>query len=86
LKYTQAVLDIIGMPRNRFVFCDVWYVPIEKHTSTVELIKMLKAAGFQYEKIISENLFDLDRALAQGIKGAQEAWGDGEHRYLLAKA
>jgi ubiquinone/menaquinone biosynthesis C-methylase UbiE len=85
LDYTKQVLATIGMPSNRFIFCDTWYVPIEGHIGTDELIRMLDAAGFSYEKIVGQARFDLDGALAADIPGAETAWGNGEHRYLLKK-
>lgn len=86
LSYTQSVLDIIGMPKHRFFFCDVWYVPIETHTSKYHLENMFKHLKLDYQKIISKNKFDLDRAINSEIKNAASMWGDGEHRYLLSKA
>ncbi|MFN8413206.1 MAG: class I SAM-dependent methyltransferase [Anaerolineales bacterium] len=86
LSYTQRVLDIIGMPSNRFIFCDTWYVPVESHTTKKELLGMLDQIGFQYEKIVGHNDFDLDGALEKNIPGAEVMWGDGEHRYILKKS
>ena len=31
--YSTKVLDMIGMPSNRYMFMDNWYVPIEKQNS-----------------------------------------------------
>jgi len=84
-EYTQRVPHLIGMPGNRFIFCDTWYVPVETLTTRSGLEAMLNRIGFQYEKIISGNEFDLDKAIADGIPQAEEMWGDGEHRYLLTK-
>jgi ubiquinone/menaquinone biosynthesis C-methylase UbiE len=85
LEYTKAVLSIIGMPAHRFIFCDTWYVPVETQTSTEELHEMLDRLGVGYEKIVGRSQFDLDGAIARGVRGARAMWGDGEHRYLLAK-
>ncbi|MGL1862862.1 MAG: methyltransferase domain-containing protein [Pseudodesulfovibrio sp.] len=85
VEYTKGVLGMMGMPSNRFIFCDTWYVPVETHTSRQEVETILADAGFGYEKIVSRGEFDLDRALESGIEGAKEMWGDGEHRYLLEK-
>lgn len=85
LSYTQMVLRAIGMPGNRFIFCDTWYVPVETYTTTEELITLLEETGFDYEKVCGNSPFDLDKAIAAGITGAAEMWGDGEHRYLLGK-
>jgi len=87
LAYTKMVLQMIGMPSNRFIFCDTWYVPVETHTTTDELHAMLDAAGLAYQKVPGRNAFDLDGAIESGrIPGAREMWGDGEHRYLLRRA
>jgi ubiquinone/menaquinone biosynthesis C-methylase UbiE len=84
-EYTNEVLNLIGMPSNRFIFSDVWHVPIETHTTTKELEKMCNDRGLNYEKTISKNLFDLDYAQSKNIRDAKIMWGDGEHRYILTK-
>jgi ubiquinone/menaquinone biosynthesis C-methylase UbiE len=81
----QQALRMLGMPENRFFFMDTWYVPVENHITTADLQEMIGPYGIVMEKIISTNAFDLDRALAAGIPGAVEMWGEGEHRYLTAK-
>lgn len=86
LEYTKNVLNIIGMPPNRFIFCDTWYVPIEVHTKKTDLEAMLTTAGFRYEKVISLNKFDIDYPIHEGkIPDAKEMWGEGDHRYILSK-
>jgi hypothetical protein len=79
------VLRAMGMPSNRFIFCDTWYVPVETHTTREELEKMLSENGFSYQKIISGNPFDLDKALEEDIPQAAAMWGEGEHRYMLER-
>lgn len=85
--YAQQVLDILGLPSNRFIFMDTWYVPIERHTSKEELEGLLlKDIGFRsIEKLISTNETDLDFYIAADRPYARELYGDGEHRYLLCK-
>ncbi len=84
--YTMAVLDLIGMPSNRFVFTDNWYVPIEHHITRVHLEQWLSDLSFQsFEKMVGQRETDLDRAVADGGADAAIIWGDGEHRYLLTK-
>ena len=85
IDYTLAVLRLIGMPSNRFIFCDTWYVPREVHTSRADLEAMLADIGFSFRKIVSLNPFDLDGAIERNVPGARDMWGDGEHRYLLGK-
>ena len=83
--YTQSVLDTIGMPKNRMIFMDTWYVPIEGHIARAELEGELSAGGVRFEKLVSGNAFDLDRGLATGLSGAADVWGEGEHRYHLVR-
>lgn len=85
LNYTRMILKGIGMPSNRFIFCDTWYVPTETHTSAEQMIKMLDDAGFRHEKLISNQPFDLDRALSEDPVNGPAMWGCGEHRYFLWK-
>jgi len=85
LSYTKAVLYLMGMPQNRFIFCDTWYVPVETWTTTEQLKDMLDRAGLSYVKVIGRGAFDLDGALEWEIPGARAMWGDGEHRYILAR-
>jgi ubiquinone/menaquinone biosynthesis C-methylase UbiE len=85
LDYTQQMLKMIGMPGHRFIFCDTWYTPVETHTTKEDLQQMLTKQGFEFEKVVSNNKFDLDNALFSGVPGAKEFWGDGEHRYILRK-
>lgn len=85
LGYTKTVLRTIGMPSNRFIFCDTWYVPLETNTTKEQLEKMLDNIGFSYRKTISRNPFDLDKAIKERARGAGEMYGDGEHRYILRK-
>jgi ubiquinone/menaquinone biosynthesis C-methylase UbiE len=86
-EYAQLILDIIGLPPNRFIFMDTWYVPIERHTTKNELEKILKEdIGFKsIEKLVSKNNTDLESSLNNDKPFAKELYGDGEHRYLLIK-
>ncbi len=83
IAYTKSVLQIIGMPSKRFVFCDTWYVPQETHTTRKQLTEMLERTGFSCDKIIGNSMFDLDAAIERNVTGAKKMWGDGEHRYIL---
>ena len=80
---TKAVLQDIGMPGNRFVFMDTWYVPVEDHLKKLELEEALGRNGLVYEKAVSTNQFDLDTAAVKEMPGAEQMWGEGEHRYLI---
>ena len=84
--YTMAVLDLIGMPADRFLFTDNWYVPIERHTTRTYLMDLLRSVGFtSVQKIRSGRTTDLDSIAVASMPDAELLWGEGEHRYLLAK-
>ncbi|HEX4070933.1 MAG TPA: methyltransferase domain-containing protein, partial [Planctomycetaceae bacterium] len=84
-SYTAEVLRLIGMPGNRMIFLDTWYVPIEEHIARADLEAAFRQRNLAFEKLPSQVEFDLDNALAQGIPGATAVWGEGEHRYLLKR-
>lgn len=83
--YTQRVFEVMGVPANRFIFCDTWYVPIERHTTKGEIEGWLSERGLGFRKVISQNPIDLDSAIHRRVRGAEEMWGDGDHRYLIEK-
>jgi ubiquinone/menaquinone biosynthesis C-methylase UbiE len=83
--YTARVLELLGMPGNRMIFVDTWYVPIEDHLSRAELESAFERHGVAYEKLMSRVETDLDSAIARGIPGASVVWGEGEHRYFLKR-
>ena len=41
-ELSSNFLKMMELPDNRFIFMDNWYVPIEKHLSHEEIIKVLK--------------------------------------------
>ena len=84
-SYTAEVLRLIGMPGNRMIFMDTWYVPIEEHIARVDLETAFRNRNLAFEKLPSQVEFDPDYALGQGIPGARAVWGEGEHRYLLKR-
>jgi len=86
LEYTKNTLKMIGMPQNRFIFIDTWYVPVENHTKEKELLAMFDEIGFDYKKVVGQNPFDIDNAIeCNRFSQAIEMWGEGEHRYILTK-
>lgn len=85
-EYACDVLRMIGMPANRFIFADTWYVPIEEHIGRAELESALRNIGFAgIEKMTSRRATDLDSAEVANDSDCTRLWGDGEHRYLLRK-
>ena len=84
-NYSQNVLDLIGMPYNRFIFMDNWYVPIEKHPSHKEVYKIINSCNVSnIEKMISGRSTDLETGLKKYI-GSKIIWGEGEIRLLIKK-
>jgi ubiquinone/menaquinone biosynthesis C-methylase UbiE len=83
--YAASVLRGIGMPSNRMVFMDTWYVPIEEHIARAELEAEFVRHRIEFEKLSSQVETDLDHGLASQIPGASIVWGEGEHRYLVAR-
>jgi ubiquinone/menaquinone biosynthesis C-methylase UbiE len=85
--YSQNILDIIGMPRTRLLFLDLWYVPIEKHTSVKEIMKILKKEGItRIKKLKSSTIYDHSNAIHRHKKkGGGAIWGDGDIRLLIQK-
>ena len=84
----KPVLQMMGMPSNRFIFCDTWYVPVETHTTTDELARDARRRRVStYRKVPGQKRRSIStaRSTAGRIPGAREMWGDGEHRYLLRR-
>ena len=83
--YSQKVLDSIGMPSNRFIFMDNWYVPIERHCSHKEVYQILKKNNVQsIEKMKKGRRTDLESGLRK-FKDSKAIWGEGEIRLLIKK-
>ena len=84
--YSIRVLEDIGMPMNRFIFADNWYVPIEEHTSKKELETMLNEIGFsEFTRAFNGRKTDPDYLSEKGTEKDKLMWGDGELRYLIKK-
>lgn len=84
--YALAVLRLIGMPGNRHIFADNWYVPIEEHTSKTACEELLKRTGFrEFRRCYKGRPTDLDYFAVCGSEKDRLMWGDGELRYLISK-
>jgi ubiquinone/menaquinone biosynthesis C-methylase UbiE len=84
-NYSQNVLDLIGLPQNRFIFMDNWYVPIENHLGHDEIIKYLNSLGVtKIKKIYTKIPTDFENALIK-YKNSSQMWGEGEIRFLIQK-
>ena len=84
--YALGILDSIGMPMNRFIFADNWYVPIEEHTTKAEIEDMFQKIGFsEYLRAVNGRKTDLDYISIKGTDKDRLMWGDGELRYFIKK-
>ena len=84
-EYSQKILDLIGMPSNRFIFMDNWYVPYERHCSHKEIYKILQSLGCKsIEKMKEGRKTDLETGLLN-YKKSKIIWGEGEIRLLFKK-
>src|SRR5580698_9491516 len=48
--YAARVLELLGMPGNRMIFMDTWYVPIEDHIARSDLEAAFDRHGIAHEK------------------------------------
>ena len=84
-EYSQQILNMIGMPSNRWIFMDNCYVPIERHNTYSEVIKIFNKLGVRkIEKIKSGRSIDLHIAATED-KNGELIWGNGEIRLLITK-
>ena len=84
-EYSQEVLNMIGMPSNRFIFMDNWYVPYEKHCSHKEVYKILNDLNVnKIESLTKGNLTDLTTGISK-FKNGKFIWGEGHIRLLIKK-
>lgn len=84
LDYAVRVLELIGMPPERYIFVDSWYVPIEEHVRRDWL-----EAEFCRRRIGAfSRADDRGRATVGNLCGTSEdqwLWGDGDLRYFIRK-
>ncbi|MFC2062226.1 class I SAM-dependent methyltransferase [Elusimicrobiota bacterium] len=85
-EYAMKILNDIGMPGNRFIFCDNWYVLREKHTSNEKLLRIFKNTGFsEYRRASNGRSTDPDYLVVNGTLKDRKMWGDAGLRYLIRK-
>ena len=85
-EYAHNYLKIIGMPENRHIFIDHWYVPILNMTSKSEFETMLVNAGFsKYVRAVNGRSTDADYLVENGSDRDRDMWGDAELRYFITK-
>ena len=84
--YTISMLDMIGMPSNKFIFCDNWYVPIERHTTDAEAREIINRYGVSdIRRLEKGRTTDLECLSINGGEVGKAMWGDGELRYIIEK-
>ena len=82
-EFTMNVLKLYGMPSERTVFVDSWYVPIEEHVSKKYLENYFIQKKLKFKKY--------DKALPIELESMKKnkffnlLYGDGELRYLIKK-
>jgi len=85
-EYAMKVLEIIGMPRERYIFIDHWYVPIFIHSSKDYFEEILFKTGFtSFRRCDMGRETDLDNLVIHGTDNDRRMWGDGDLRYLVKK-
>jgi len=80
--YIMKVLDLIGLSSDRFIFCDNWYTPVEKHSTDIEIREILNR--LEIKKITRlKNVRETD--LRCDTDEEKTLYGEGELRYILEK-
>jgi len=82
-EFTMNVLKMYGMPSERTVFVDSWYVPIEEHVSKKFLENFFKQKKLEFKKYTKALPIELESMRKN--KYFKLLYGDGEHRYLVKK-
>ena len=85
--YTMEILlDVLGMPPNRFIFCDNWYVPIERHVTDAEDREMLTKCGIsKIQRLDKGRSTDTNYLAIHGGEEGKTMFGDGDLWYILEK-
>ena len=83
MNYTLRVLDVIGIPSQRYIFADSWYVPIEEHVERKWLEEFLLKKFSKITKV--DHSGELNVHPMSDLPNSNELWGDGELRYFLVK-
>jgi len=81
----QRSLDSIGLPNNRFIFMDTFYVPVEENIDKKDLMEIINKSSFKYKQLITKNDFDPLSEFAMSLPNFRDVWGEMEHRYLIYK-
>ncbi len=86
-RFAFDVLQIIGMPKNRHIFLDHWYVPILLLTSKKYFENVLDTFKFKnYRRAFKGRSTDADEVSELSkITKDKEMFGDAELRYYIEK-
>ena len=80
-KDTRDILKSMGMPSNRFIFEDNWYVPIENHMARADVEKIFEQNNIDFDFLKSGRDTDLTPSNSDEF----ELWGEGELRWIIQK-
>ncbi|MEF2144824.1 MAG: class I SAM-dependent methyltransferase [Desulfovibrionaceae bacterium] len=84
--YTESFLRLVSHDRNWFVPMDVWYVPIELHTSAADLEARLRDMGYaSFERTRHGLPGDRNLEFLEADPLAPVIYGEGDLRYILHK-
>ena len=83
-SFSIKILKLLGMPAERTVFVDSWYVPIEDHVSKNYLENFFKKNKLIFKKS-TKNALPIELESMSKNKNFELLYGDGEHRYLVRK-
>lgn len=84
--YAEHFLRLLSHDRNWFVPMDVWYVPIEQHTSAKDLEPFLAKLGYAgYERTRYGLPGDRTLEFLESDPLAPVIYGEGDLRYILRK-
>jgi SAM-dependent methyltransferase len=79
---TSLILKALGMPGERFIFEDNWYVPIEHHMEVQEVEKVFKdCAVAEFQRLTYGTETDIYPTSPED----EEFFGSGELRYMVQK-
>jgi len=85
-EFTSQFLLMLGMPENRHIFIDHFYVPILENTYKTDFEKLLTDTGFSsYRRCVNGTKTDMDDLSENGSDLDKKVWGDAELRYLVKK-
>jgi ubiquinone/menaquinone biosynthesis C-methylase UbiE len=84
--YALKILELIGMPPQRFIFADNWYVPIERHCKDDEVRSILRKSNIKdIKRLMNGRNTDLEYQVFNGGVIGETMYGNGELRYLIKK-